>query len=86
MQATIHGDIWHVLNMQYITQMWQDGIILTSMVVALKILKDPLMWLANCASTSAYQLNSNDNVLKCANNLKAIPTYQTVQGLAYQIE
>ena len=41
MLATIRDDTWNVLNMRHTTQIRKDGIIQTSLVVALKMIKDP---------------------------------------------
>ena len=41
MLATIRDDTCNVLNMQHITQIRKDGIIQTSPVPAINILKDP---------------------------------------------
>ena len=45
MLVTICHDTWNMLNMQHITPNQKDGIIQTSLVVAIKRLKDPSTWL-----------------------------------------
>ena len=41
MLATLCDDTWNVLNMHHKTPNWKDGIIQTSLAVALKKIKGP---------------------------------------------